>query len=97
MEEHLKKDIKNRILETLGCIIALIPLEVFLVYLYTLPSVDGLTEIFSRIWFVIFYLLLIMAINAVYIYLIVLPLYDYYERCHYDRECDLLKKAREYK
>ena len=81
--EDLKKDIKNRVFKVLGCIIALIPIETFVCYLYTLSSVDGLTEIFNRVWFVVFYSLLIIAINSVYIYVIMLPLYDYYEKCRY--------------
>ena len=95
--EDLKKDIKNRVFEVLGCIIALIPIEVFIWYLYILPSVNGLTEIFNRVWFVAFYSLLAIVINSVYIYVVIFPLNDYREKCHYDEEYKKLIAAREYK
>lgn len=95
--EDLKKDIKNRVFEVLGCVIALIPIEIFIWYLYALPSVDGLTEIFNRVWFVAFYSLLVIAINSVYIYVVVLPLNDYREKCHYDKEWEKLINVRDNK
>ena len=75
----LKQNFKNKIFNTFGCIIALLPIELTIVYLYTLPIAVGLTEIFSKIEFIAFSLILAIAINSVFIYIVISPLYDYIE------------------
>jgi hypothetical protein len=77
----LKKRLKNRIFNAFGCIIALLPIESTIVYLYTLPIAVGLTEIFSKMEFIAFSLILAIAINSVFISLVIFPLYDYIEDC----------------
>lgn len=58
---------------------ALLPLEIFIVYLLTLPHTVGATEMFDRISFIVFYMFIIIVINILYIYIIVFSLYDYYK------------------
>lgn len=89
--KDLKKDMRNRVFEVFGCIIALLPIESTIVYLYTLPIAVGITEIFIRIEFIAFSLILAITINSVFIYLVVLPLYDYYEKSRIDREWQFYK------
>ena len=81
--EWLKREIKNRICIVFGCISALIPLEVFVWYLFN--EMGGLLE--NKIPFILFCFVISGIINIVYFYVIIEPLTKYREECAYIRRC----------
>lgn len=76
---RLINKIKHRIYDVIGGIIALIPLEVFLLF-----NIDEITKILG----VVFYLLIAIVINVVYIHMIIDPLNEYRKELYYKKDLE---------
>ena len=73
--------IKHRIYDVIGGIIALIPLEVFLLF-----NIDEITKLLG----IMFYLSIAIVINAVYIHVIIDPLNEYRKEIYYKKDLQRL-------
>jgi hypothetical protein len=83
--DWLINKIKHRIFEVIGGIIALIPLEVFLLF-----NIDEITKIMG----VILYMVIAIVINAIYIHVIIDPINEYRKELYYkkDLKCFISKR-----